>query len=212
MSNGLAVEKLSRNSRRYAFLSLAGFLIIIAAFLYSFKQLSHLESIREQKLAEISELDNKKSDLETQLTEVEERLRTANQKAQILNSVVNQVSRTDKGAQSTIQQTIESNPAAAEILPRVYIEIRDEGQRARATEIAKVLEEHQYLIPRFEVVGENMPNKAQVRYYRESETAEVNAIVQILKGVNLQAEPKLMTGISDKARPRHYELWLGLSP
>jgi len=211
MSNNIVLEKLGKNSRRYAFMSLGGFLIIIIAFLYSYKQLSSLEDIKEQKLAEIADLDKKKSDLETQLEEVKSNLTTAKSQAQILNSVVGKVSRSDTGAQSAIQQAIDSNPTAAGVVPRVYIEIRDERQRERATQIAKVLEEHQYLIPRFETVGRNMPDKPQIRYYRESEATEVKDIIKILKTINLQVEGRLMTGTSEVARPRHYELWLGVS-
>lgn len=105
-----------------------------------------------------------------------------------------------------IDKAISSNP------PVIYIQIPDEGQRPRAEKIQAKLKEAGYVVPGIENVGgkARAPAKTELRYFRTSEENEANQVVDILKSLNVNIEPKYIPGFekSKAVKPGTYELWL----
>jgi hypothetical protein len=107
-----------------------------------------------------------------------------------------------------------SDAAAASALPaRVYIQITSDGQRLRAREVQTQLRAQGFIVPGIEnVAGKSAPQaRSDVRFYSDGPAAaqdveKIRAVLQQHFSVTLKeiALPK-----SSRARPRHYELWLG---
>jgi hypothetical protein len=102
--------------------------------------------------------------------------------------------------------------AAAQVPPRVYIQIMRAGQRARAAEVSRKLQAQGFLVPGVE----NMERKGQrqansdVRFYGNDPAAapDVENIRAILGGFGVKLKT-IALNASGAVRPRHYELWLG---
>jgi hypothetical protein len=115
-----------------------------------------------------------------------------------------------------VEQYVESNidqgDGEKKIAPRVYIQIGDEDQRARATEVVRLLQKRGYIVPGIENVGSKarIPTRSELRRYQSDSVAEADTkdIVTILRGIGIDIQtPDPIT--SSNVRPRHYELWFG---
>jgi predicted nucleic acid-binding protein len=100
------------------------------------------------------------------------------------------------------------------IAPRVYIQIADESQRSAAKLLQNELNKRNFIAPGVENVARlnaNIPDKMEVRYYRDEERGEAAEIIQILKTLNLGQDlnetPVRIPGNGRGTRPRHYEVW-----
>jgi hypothetical protein len=102
--------------------------------------------------------------------------------------------------------------SAAQIPARVYIQIMNGGQRARANEVARKLQAEGFLVPGVE----NMERKghrqaaSDVRFYGDAPAAQqdVEHIRAVLGGLGVKLKT-IALAASGGVRPRHYELWLG---
>lgn len=108
-----------------------------------------------------------------------------------------------------VDTSLKANPKVATLLPRVYIHIQREEQRAKAKEVATSLQKQGYLAPGIERVRVNRLEQTVVRYFREAEKDEAAQIAKILQGLGIKAAPQYIRGSEDstKMRPRHYEVW-----
>jgi hypothetical protein len=106
-------------------------------------------------------------------------------------------------------KTISSLPA------RAYIQISDESQIQLAKSLQTALLKQNFLAPGIENVGRkpniHIPNKTEVRYYRDEERTEALRLISILKNLNLGLQinetPQRIPGTGRGTRPRHYEIW-----
>jgi hypothetical protein len=111
-----------------------------------------------------------------------------------------------------VESNIDQSGGEKKIAARIYIQIGDEDQRARATEAVQVLQKSGYIVPGIENVGSkaNIPSRSQLRYYQTDSVAQADTkdIISTLRGINIPIElaPPLT---SRNVRPRHYELWFG---
>jgi hypothetical protein len=114
--------------------------------------------------------------------------------------------------QQLVETNIEQSVGEKKIAARVYIQIGDEDQRARASEVVRLLQKRGYIVPGIENVGSKarIPNRSELRYYQTDSVgeADVNDIVIALReiGIAVQTPPAITSG---NVRPRHYELWFG---
>lgn len=106
-------------------------------------------------------------------------------------------------------QVAEEGAARAALLPRVYIHIRAEGDRARAHSVGEKLRAAGFVVPGIERLVDRGPSSSQLRYFRTEEEAEAKRIVQTLREVGVEVEARYVRGYedSDTIRARHYELW-----
>ena len=111
-----------------------------------------------------------------------------------------------------VESNIDQGDGEKKIAARVYIQIGDEDQRARATEVVRLLQKRGYIVPGIENVGSKarIPARSQLRYYQTDSVAEadIKDIVSTLRGIGIeiQTPPPIA---SSNVRPRHYELWFG---
>ena len=102
---------------------------------------------------------------------------------------------------------------------RVYIQISAEHQNHLAKSLQTELRKQNFLAPGIENIGKkpniHIPNKTEVRYYRDEEKDEAMKIISILKGLNLglhiNEDPQRIPGTGRGTRPRHYEIWFSKS-
>ncbi|HEX8370190.1 MAG TPA: hypothetical protein VF604_16705 [Pyrinomonadaceae bacterium] len=109
------------------------------------------------------------------------------------------------------ENKISQNFSGRQIPPRIYIQIAGEDQRARATDIARQLQNKGYLMPGIENVRNKSPKVSELRACSSDDVArtDVGAITDALESLSVTlGEPKFLTNCG-KARPRHYELWFG---
>jgi hypothetical protein len=103
-------------------------------------------------------------------------------------------------------------PTARPIPARVYVQIFEETQRARARELQSTLEAAGFVVPGIENVGSTRAprqTESDVRFYGgATDMSDIAAIRNIANrfGVTLKEVP---LKASTRVRPRHYELWLG---
>jgi hypothetical protein len=110
-----------------------------------------------------------------------------------------------------VDMSLKANPKVAALLPRVYLHVQSEEQRAKAANIATSLQKQGFLAPGIENVRVNRLEQTVVRYFREADKDEAAQIANILQGFGIKAAPQYIKGSEDstKMRPRHYEVWFG---
>ncbi len=110
-----------------------------------------------------------------------------------------------------VQAAVESQPAA-DLLPRVYMQIVDENDRDYAKQIASRLTAAGVLVLGIQYVPKAAGlTKTDVRYYRKVDEPEAQTIVGVLnEGGETSARANYLVGNenSAKVRPNHFEVWL----
>jgi len=117
------------------------------------------------------------------------------------------------GTEITIVDKVEDiasqNKNPAEILPRVYLHIAREDQRAHAAAVGKLLEANGFIVPGIQKVRFQESSSLKCFETAGITKADTTSILNVLRGaakINIRSY-KLPT--SDKIRPRHYEVWFG---
>ena len=104
-----------------------------------------------------------------------------------------------------------AKPVQTESLPaRIYFHIQNEGQREKASAVAKQLtQESDWVVPGIQRVRQ-APNSNEVRYFKLAEAVEAEEISNTLRANGLKTNAKYIPGYesSQKLRPGHYELWI----
>ena len=107
----------------------------------------------------------------------------------------------------TVAPPVNPDPAPqAQLPPRVYIQIRDESQRAQAVTAAEALRKEKFVVPGIEVVTVGPP-VTELRYLQDDEEDDARRAVAVLANVDVQATLRLVR-LKGRSRDRHYELWL----
>ena len=218
------LDAIQKIAQRVALLSLVIFIILIAFSgykLYSInRQIDDKSKELEDKINWIKQKDEELAAKQAQLDALAKKygrlsdlygktVAAAPESAK--QAAVREIEANPKTAQATID-VIEANPVTAKILPpRVYIQIKDESQRARAKEVAEKLKAGGLIVPGIENVGEKAPPQTELRYFNQAASNEVSNITDILQGENIKVKEVLVPGQenANKIRARHYELWFG---
>ena len=112
-----------------------------------------------------------------------------------------------------VESSIDQGDGEKKIAARVYIQIGDEAQRARAAEVVRLLQKRGYIVPGIENVGSKarIPDHSQLRYYQSDSIAQADTkdIITTLREVNIPIQLPDAPNTSSNVRPRHYELWFG---
>ena len=114
----------------------------------------------------------------------------------------------------TLEKNIEQNSVGKLILPRVYIQIVREDQRAHAAEIVKQLRANGFIMPGIENLANKarLPATSEIRYYESTSVAQqdVDHIASTLQGLSVKlAKPQIVRN-NGSVRSRHYEIWFGM--
>ena len=93
--------------------------------------------------------------------------------------------------------------------PRLYINVRNEAQRAWAEQIIRPLGERGIRVAGIRIVSSG-PENPDLRYYNLSERDEAIRVAVALRDFGLRAQQlKHMDEAAGQATQRQYELWLG---
>lgn len=226
------LDAIQKILKRVAALSLVLFVALIAFSgyqLYSInRQIAEKSKELDDKIKWIKQKDDELAAKQAQLDALEKRYETLNNlygktvdaDPEIAKqTAVKIIEANPRTAQATID-VLEANPRTARILPRVYIQIKDESQRPKARETADKLKAGGFIAPGIENVAEKSPAKTELRYFNQGDatSGDVRNIVSILNGENIKVEEKFIktdeqvvrgNGTANKIRARHYELWFG---
>ena len=125
---------------------------------------------------------------------------------------VNETVRTIEGAPTASTPTPAPGPPPTSPIPkRVYIQIFEDAQRARARELQRALEKGGFVVPGIENVGGRSSYQAvsDVRFYRgAADVSDIQLIREIAGQFDLTLK-EIALDPSSRVRPRHYEVWLG---
>jgi hypothetical protein len=116
-----------------------------------------------------------------------------------------------KQAQAAVDQELARNPSAANVLPRVYLQIVVESDRDHAREMGMKLRQAGFVVLGIEYV-EHAARQAttDVRYYRRDDEENARKIADVLSqaGEGLVRTKYLPDHENDpRVRPNHYEVW-----
>lgn len=211
------LKSIKRVSQAIAALSIVVFFALIGYSAYK------LYSINRETAEATAKLQKVKAEEERLTAEVQSKKDTIadlDKRLEALNDIYGKVAFAPnvdtKVVNEATKKVIDSDPKLARILPRIYIQIKDESQRAKAKQVATALQENGFFIPGigpFEVVGPKAPDTTVLRFYHKTdeETADVEKIIGVLESGKIKVTSQYLPGYenSNKIRPRHYELWFG---
>ena len=114
-----------------------------------------------------------------------------------------------------VSKTQQSN----QLPPRVYVQISNNQQRARADKIAAALRSIGFTVPAYDDVGERAPKRNQLRYYQSVDDAEtasttenLNKALQKIKETDGPNWSTVRLQHSRSVRPGHFEIWFAGEP
>jgi hypothetical protein len=112
-----------------------------------------------------------------------------------------------------VETSLEQTGGEKKIAARIYVQIGDESQRRRATEVVHQLQKSGYIVPGIENVGgkARLPNSSELRYYETDNVTRVDIkdIVSTLGEMGIEVKVPGHPLNSSGVRPRLYELWFG---
>lgn len=170
-------------------------------------QLKQKSQELDQKNAAVEAKQKELNQLQKEVTQLQTDVQTLKQfSAQVTGELS---AGNEQRTLEAVDTSLKANLKVATLLPRVYLHIQREEQRAKAKDIATSLQKQGYLAPGIESVRVNRLEQTQVRYFREGEKDEASQIVKLLQGLGFKAAPQYIKGSEDstKMRPRHYEIW-----
>jgi hypothetical protein len=129
--------------------------------------------------------------------------------AEKLASAVSETEPKESKVRQVANEVAAEADARSKLLPRVYIHIRAEADRAGSAAVAQKLKAGGIVVPGIERLVDRGPSSSQLRYFRKDDEAQANRIVELLKSAGVLVSPTYMAGYeaSDKIRPGHFELW-----
>jgi hypothetical protein len=202
-----AIEQLRKSSRRAAVASFLGVGLVFVALIYS---AVHLRSLKSQIDSANAELKTRKDEL----GKLDEQIRDKSLQVTVLNQVVASVAQGNSAATSqAYQSALQSNQGAAEVLPRVYFQLRTQAQIPRAKAVADALIAKGFSVPEFEVMYPHGTVRTFLRHFQNGPIVDEDRarIMGVLKDLNVKVEEQDFSDSQDPStkQPRHYELWFG---
>jgi len=208
------LDAMKKASWRSAIITLLSFLLIGFSLIYSAVKLNTLQQEVVQKKTEIEQLAQKKQALIAEITLKEQSLEEISRQLSVLTKIINIVgSENSELAKQAIEQVIQTDTDVADIVPRIYIHIRNELQREGAKRIVKKLQEQGYIVPGIEKIEQTQYpiRMTQIRYFQKREENEATEISLILKQLGvMDAIPEHIPGYENSVPPRQYEIWFRL--
>jgi hypothetical protein len=129
-------------------------------------------------------------------------------KSALTNSIIKTAE--EKNATLTETQLTISLP------PRIYFQLANENQRARADKLAGALRNSGFTIPAYQIVGDRAPVRSELRWYQPANEADLSSVtgnrdkaLQKCKEVDGPNWIAREVRTSSSARPNHFELWFG---
>ncbi|HTC74452.1 MAG TPA: hypothetical protein VK684_02670 [Edaphobacter sp.] len=202
-----AIEQLRKSSRRAAVASLLGVGLVFVALIYS---AVHLRSLK-------AEIDDANAELRTkkeEMAKLDKQIQNKQFQVKVLNEVVANAAQGNSAAtKQAYQSALQSNQGAAEVLPRVYFQLRTQAQMPRAKAVADALIAKGFSVPEFEIMYPHGTVHTYLRHFQNGAIVDEDRarILEVLKDLNVKVEEQDFSGSQDPStkQPRNYELWLG---
>jgi hypothetical protein len=199
-----------RNRRRAAgtaWTSVAAAVVVLAGLIYSGHR--ELTAVRSQADATRAEVLAEQANLEA----LKAQKRELEQQYQASLSVLGNVGTTQ--AKAAVDQTLSQNPQAANLLPRVYLQIVDQNDRDYANYMGKKLKEAGFIVLGVEYRAEayrpdvRRLKMTDVRYYKKADEAGAQKVLDVLKKAGEDPVRLNYLGLENdpKVRANHYEVW-----
>jgi hypothetical protein len=200
-----------RNRRRAAWSASASVLaaaVILAGLIYAgHRELAGLNQQAEDTRAQVHAEQENLELLKAQKRKLEEQYQAS-------LSVLGNVASTQ--AKEAVDQTLNQNPQTASLLPRVYLQIVDQNDRAFANDMGKKMQEAGFIVLGVEYrpqayrpdVSRGL-KMTDVRYYKKTDEAGAQKVVDILKRAGVDPVRLNYLGLENdpKVRANHYEVW-----
>ena len=205
------LKSIKRVSQVIAALSITAFFALIGYSAYKLYSINRETAEATEKLNVVKKEAER---LEADIQRKRDEIAGLDKKIEALNEINSKISITNPQlVRQAIKEVIESSPRTADVLPRIYVHIKDESQRARARQIVSKLQENKFIVPGIENVGEKASGNTVLKYFHKNdeENADAKKIIELLQSEKVVADARYTPGYesSNKIRPRHYELWLG---
>jgi hypothetical protein len=202
-----AIEQLRKSSQRAAVVSFLGVGLVFVALIYS---AVHLRSLKSEIDAANAELKTRKDEL----GQLDEQIRNKQLQVKVLNEVVASVASGNSAAtKQAYQSALQSNQGAAEVLPRVYFQLRTQAQMPRAKAVADALIAKGFSVPEFEIMYPHGTVRTFLRHFQNGPIIDEDCarILEVLKDLNVKVEEQDFSNSRDPStkQPRNYELWFG---
>ncbi|MBY0440221.1 MAG: hypothetical protein K2W80_18715 [Burkholderiales bacterium] len=195
------VDARRRTARRaWLFVLLAGVVlsIIVAA----------LGSMIAAKRTELATLETRALAEKQNLDRLEARVAELKQREQALNSALSKLPKAQ--LEAAVDSAWSGQEPPALWVPRAYIQIVDEGDRAWANDVARRLREQGLIVPGIELVtAARALRRTDVRYYRKADQQAAQAIVDRLAAMGVPAVLNYLSRYEDSntVRPNNFEIW-----
>ena len=202
-----AIEQLRKSSQRAAVVSFLGVVLVFVALIYS---AVHLRSLRSEIDGANAELTARKGEL----GKLDEEIRKKQLQVNVLNQVVATVASGNSAAtKQAYQSALQSNQGAADVLPRVYFQLRTKAQLPRAKAVADALIANGFSVPDFEIMYPHGTVRTFLRHFQNGPIVDEDRarIMNVLGELNVKVEEQDFSGSKDPStkQPRNYELWFG---
>jgi hypothetical protein len=136
-------------------------------------------------------------------------------------SEIKQVEQSKSALTNSIIKTAEEKNATltdtqptASLPPRIYFQLANETQRARADKIAGALRGLGFTVPAYQIVGDRAPGHSEVRWYQPANEADLSSVTAnrdkaLQKCREVDGPNWVLREIktSSSVRPNHFELW-----
>jgi septal ring factor EnvC (AmiA/AmiB activator) len=157
--------------------------------------------------SEIEQSKTQKRQLEDQIADLEKQKADAEKLGSAVASAL--YASNPKQAQKTIEDSLNSNPEANVVHPRIFVHIRSAAQRPAARPVADTLRQQGYTVPGIQILVDSGPDETQVRYFHAADEVEAQKILGQLSAAgvkNVAAKPNFIAG-HDDIRQHQYEIW-----
>jgi hypothetical protein len=127
-------------------------------------------------------------------------------KSALTNSIIKTAE--EKNATLTETQLTISLP------PRIYFQLANENQRARADKLSSALRSIGFTVPAYQIVGDRAPARSELRWYQPANEGDLSSVtanrdkaLQKCKEIDGPGWIPREVKTSSAARPNHFELW-----
>jgi cell division protein FtsL len=196
-----------RRAARVAWLSLALAAALVAVLIFgAWWQVRELRTEASTLEAEQQTLEGAIEKQRTELAQLEAEVK---EKQAAVSTMISAFRRTNERTQSGFTTALDADPKSTVLVPRAYVHIVDQDDRQWARNLSDRLESAG-VIP----LGiDHVPRAAglrgfQVRYYKKSEEAGAQRIVNAMEEAGVPASPVYLDLEGNtRVRANHYEIW-----
>jgi len=207
-----SLEREQARTKQQRKLYLAGFGVALL-LLMLFGSLVVL-AFRERDTAEAAraQAEQARTEAERARADAEEALQKAVYAEQQTTRAVNDA----RAAQNLLDKAANYDPAVRASLraaeaskPIIYLQYRDDGQRALAQRLGRQLDGKGYSAPDVEKVRAG-PRRLELRYFRKEDIADATEVAKLLQGWNWgPIKPTFIGGFENRSLLRQFEIWFG---